>query len=82
MDLEEYSLHYWKDFPAQGVLKSNSIIARNILKDVKVWPATNDKPPNVFQHIYDLLKGRADQTYPYLANVNVRSRDIVQVSCS
>lgn len=80
LDLEEYSLHYWRDFPTQGVLKSDSVIARNVLKDANVWPAVTDKPPNVFQYVYDLLKGHAVQGYPYLTNVNSRSRDIVQVS--
>ncbi|KAJ8917136.1 hypothetical protein NQ315_012628 [Exocentrus adspersus] len=79
LDLGAYSLHYWKDFPEQGVLKSAVTITGNALRNSSTWFGIDDKPPNIFQHIHELFKGRSPLPYPYLANVNSRSRDIVQL---
>ncbi|CAG9815252.1 unnamed protein product, partial [Phaedon cochleariae] len=77
--LDEYNLHYWYDFPHHAVLRKNSVVPLNELKNVNVWPGFSEKPVNVFKYIYELLGDVPAQPYPYLANVNARSRDVVQL---
>lgn len=79
LGLREFVLHYWKDFPGEIVI-SGPKIDEELLKTLNVTVGLSDKPFGIFEHIYGLLKGDYLVPYPYFANVNRRSRDIVQVS--
>lgn len=79
LGLREFALHYWKDFPGEIVV-SGPKIDEELLKTLNVTVGLSDKPVGIFEHIYGLLKGNYLAPYPYFANVNRRSRDIVQVS--
>ncbi|KAJ8947314.1 hypothetical protein NQ318_004566 [Aromia moschata] len=79
LNLIHYNLHYWKDFPQYGTFSRGSSISQTDLKNVILWPSISDKPVDVMQHIYCLLQGSTIPPYNYLANVNERSRDIIQL---
>lgn len=79
LGLREFTLHYWRDFPGEIVI-SGPKIDEELLKTLNVTVGLSDKPIGIFEHIYGLLKGDFLTPYPYFANVNRRSRDIVQVS--
>lgn len=79
LELTEYSLHYWKDFPAEATLFTSSNIKECDLKNVNTFPGMSEKPINIMQHILNLLGEDEVEEYPYLAHVNERSRDIVQL---
>ncbi|CAG9772745.1 unnamed protein product [Ceutorhynchus assimilis] len=76
--LKEYAIHYWKDFPKEMSIGGPKI-KESLFKTVNIWPGLSEKPVSIMEHIYRLLKGETILPYPYFANVNVRSRDIVQL---
>ncbi|XP_074033388.1 anaphase promoting complex subunit 1 isoform X2 [Leptinotarsa decemlineata] len=79
LNLEEYNIHYWHDFPDYAILNKSSVIPQSELKNVHQWPGVWDKPVSIWRYVYDLLDGICPQPYPYLTNVNTRSRNIVQL---
>lgn len=78
--LTEYSIYYWRDFPDQvsGDVQQSSL-SKNDLNTVICHSGISEVPVSVMKYIYDLMSGLNQQPYPFLRNVNVRSRDIVQV---
>ncbi|KAF7270472.1 hypothetical protein GWI33_016577 [Rhynchophorus ferrugineus] len=78
LGLSDFVLHYWQDFPS-AITITEPIIDDTLRKAINVWQGLNDKPISVMGHVYGLLKGATLSPYPYLANVNSRSRDIVQL---
>lgn len=81
LDMEMYSLHYWKDFPEHAHLKKLAHISPSDLNNAFTSPLITANPVNIMAHIYNLLEGVDLDPYPYLANVNNRSKNIVQVNC-
>ncbi|CAG9853978.1 unnamed protein product [Phyllotreta striolata] len=79
LDLKEYSLHYWLDFPEHAVIEAKPAIPDNELKNIAVWPGFSQMPYSVFRSIYNMLDESYFQPYPYLPNVNSRSRDILEL---
>lgn len=80
ISLTEYIIYYWRDFPTEVSPNIQpSSISKNDLKHVVCNPVLMEKPASVMRYIYNLLNGIQQQPYPYLQNVNTRSRDIVQV---
>ncbi|XP_066251923.1 anaphase-promoting complex subunit 1 [Euwallacea similis] len=78
LGLREYSLHYWKDFP-KDVFVGGPKIEVSLMKCVNQGQGLSDVPLSVMEQIYKLLKGSCPSAYPYFANVNGRSRDIIQL---
>lgn len=79
LGLENFSLHYWYDFPHDAIVKNKSILSENDRKLLITYDWMNNEPTNIFMHIYKLLKGEEISPYPFMDNVNVRSKDIVQL---
>lgn len=79
LGLGEFALHYWTDFPKDVVIGGPKI-DDGLFKNINAWQGLSGKPVSVMEHIYRLLKGDSVEPYPYFTNVNVRSRNIVQVS--
>uniref|UniRef100_A0A1B6C0L0 Uncharacterized protein n=2 Tax=Clastoptera arizonana TaxID=38151 RepID=A0A1B6C0L0_9HEMI len=80
LKLKEYVLHYWKDYPLICKLyKVSSQIEEEDLKNIFSRNNIPTCPPNIFQHISSLLQRHPVQPYPYISQVNVRSKDILQL---
>lgn len=83
LGLDAYINHYWKDCPNICKLNydpSQRQISEIDLKRIIQPTYFNPEPPNIFNHLYMLLKRRNDIKYPYINNVNTISKDIVEVS--
>ncbi|KAF5270424.1 hypothetical protein FQR65_LT05612 [Abscondita terminalis] len=82
LNLKHYVMYYWKDFP-NYCMKYNSetsVIGVGSLKNVITWPCMQEQPNNVMEYIYCLLLNKSDVSpYPYIPNVNERSKAIVQL---
>nr|CAH7720171.1 unnamed protein product [Callosobruchus chinensis] len=80
LGLKEYNLMYWSDFPGEVLFElSDAKIPSSELKNIHYWPSIPDTPVNIMKYIYDLFKRKKLAPYPYLSNVNKRSRNIVQL---
>lgn len=80
MGLVEYKIHYWHDFSDQASADVQPpSISKNNLQNVISSSALSDTPVSIMKYIYELMSGTSLQPYPYLHNVNTRSRDIAQV---
>ncbi|KAG5893112.1 hypothetical protein JTB14_019316 [Gonioctena quinquepunctata] len=79
LNLEEFNMHYWYDFPEHALLGKSSVIPQAELKNLNFWPGFTDKPVSIWRFIYDLLDGTCLHPYPYLPNINARSRNVVQL---
>lgn len=80
LDLTEYKLFYWTDFPDQvSMTCKSSTISQDCLKNVICHPVISVKPTSIMNYIYCLISGVNQEPYPYLRNVNRRSRDMAQV---
>ncbi|XP_030754835.1 anaphase-promoting complex subunit 1 [Sitophilus oryzae] len=78
LGLVDFVTHYWKDFPKMVVF-TKPVIDENVGKSINMWQGLSDKPISVMSYICHLLQKRSLSPYPYFANVNSRSRDIVQL---
>lgn len=82
--LDYYQIHYWKEFPeACDISKyTNRIkLSQAQLKSVICWPCMDsNKPVGIFQFLYDLLCDSANYPFPYIRNVNPRSKAVIQVN--
>lgn len=81
LNLREYVIHYWKDFPEHCLLNftNPTSISSNNLKNTIQWSIMNEKPESIMEHIYNLLMDVEVSPFPYIFNVNERSKAIVQV---
>ncbi|XP_017782212.1 PREDICTED: anaphase-promoting complex subunit 1 [Nicrophorus vespilloides] len=82
MDLgnKYYVMHYWRDFPDQcPIYTDSSQFSATDLKNVIQWSAITDEPTNIFGHFSRLFNGETTDSYPIVANVNVRSRNMMQL---
>lgn len=75
-DLKDYAHHYWLDFP--HLCKRN--INRKPFKHSLNIPAyVEPSPPNIFKHLYLIVKQSPNALYPFINRVNNRSRDLIQL---
>lgn len=80
LGLKEYVLYYWKDFPEYCKIGIGSVLPQLDLKNVSHWPVMSEHPYSVMQHLYDMLRDINVPAFPFIHNVNPRTKDIVQVS--
>lgn len=78
LGLKNYSVYYWKDFAEYCYIKSKEVYQMD-LKNVIHWSVMSEQPYSIMQHIYDMSRGVSVLPYPFIPNVNPRSKDIVQV---
>lgn len=80
LGLVEYVIHYWKDFPDGFTPKCIGIIGSNEQNYVNEYSFIGEKPVNIMEFIYNYIKkGNEVGPYPFVNNINNRSKDIIQV---
>ncbi|KAI5642890.1 anaphase-promoting complex subunit 1 domain-containing protein [Phthorimaea operculella] len=80
--LDAYVNHYWLDFPSSLDLEydeSDSQMSSSVLKMLTEPSYFNADPPSIFAYINAMLKDIDVGYYPYLADVNNMSRDIIEI---
>ncbi|XP_024938958.1 anaphase-promoting complex subunit 1 isoform X2 [Cephus cinctus] len=80
LKFDMYSRHYFLDFPSicQAMLTQSQMNTTDLQKLVppNYMPM---KPPNIFETLNKLLNGINVGSYPYLNQVNPRTRNVVQL---
>jgi anaphase-promoting complex subunit 1 len=83
LQLQEYVLHYWKDFPFHCPLVTCSLhesqITKLDLKKLSLSSLIPVDPPSIFQHVYQLICRQNTEPFPYISHVNKKTKDIVQL---
>ncbi|XP_044756444.1 anaphase-promoting complex subunit 1 isoform X2 [Coccinella septempunctata] len=79
MSMFEYSLHYWKDFPEWCKVGPGNRRFVNESRQFNLHNVGFEGVVNIMEYLSYLLQGCALTEFPYLKNVNERSRDIVQL---
>ncbi|XP_063230625.1 anaphase-promoting complex subunit 1 isoform X2 [Bacillus rossius redtenbacheri] len=79
--LPEYVQHYWRDFPRHCALAParESQFQDADLKKLANLNAVPMEPPDIFQHLHDMLLGQECVPYPYISRLNKTSKNIVQL---
>ncbi|KAF5273421.1 hypothetical protein FQA39_LY07438 [Lamprigera yunnana] len=79
--LKNYITHYWKDFPnlCSPYKFNRPTISSSYVKYVNIWPCMQEQPENIMDYIYQLIKNNDTSPFPYLPNVNERSKVVVQL---
>ncbi|XP_017886466.1 anaphase-promoting complex subunit 1 [Ceratina calcarata] len=76
--LDLYAHHYFLDFPSVHCLKDSvSQIKEADLQKISMPNYIPSKPPNIFETLNDLLNGMEVIPFPYLNQVNPKTRNII-----
>lgn len=77
LNLESYLVHYWKDFPDVCSLKSTNIADHEKMHD---YSFIEEGPPSIMKFLHNMIQGtKIDKPYRYLTNINIRSKDIIEI---
>lgn len=82
LQLENYCIHYFLDYPQLIYIHSNSYYTES---EMKKFQSSNNyllqqqNVPNIFKYIYDILEERIEYPYPTINNVNNLSKDIIKI---
>ncbi|XP_069677644.1 anaphase-promoting complex subunit 1 isoform X2 [Periplaneta americana] len=83
LQLQDFVLHYWKDFPFSCPLVTCSMCESQVTEqDLKKLPLPSfvpATPPSIFQHIYQLIRRQDTEPFPYIRHVNKKTKDVVQL---
>ncbi|XP_075976673.1 anaphase promoting complex subunit 1 [Anticarsia gemmatalis] len=81
LKLDAYVNHYWLDFPTELNLEyeEESQISEGSLKKLCEPAYFSKDPPNIYGYLNAMLKDNDVGYYPYLADVNNMSRDIIEI---
>lgn len=81
LKLDAFVNHYWLDFPTDLNLEYEDVsqISEGSLKKLCEPVYFSREPPNVYSYLNSMLKDLDVGYYPYLADVNNMSRDIIEV---
>lgn len=80
--MKEYVIHYWKDFPnlcSLNINEETSQITSNDILKINQFSAMPIEPVSIMNHIYNLLIDQNTSPYPYIKNVNPRSKKFIQI---
>ncbi|KAK4883598.1 hypothetical protein RN001_006917 [Aquatica leii] len=79
--LKNYVTYYWKDFPyyCSKYNSESSVIGIGNLKNAVKWSCMQEQPENIIEYVYLLLKNTDVTSYPYIPNVNERSKAVAQL---
>lgn len=81
LGLKDYVICYWKDFSGECIVESiDGVVGENVMKKIVRWSVMSEKPHFLMEFLCNMLRGVGGHQFPYIAQVNPRSRDIVQVS--
>ncbi|XP_046664707.1 anaphase-promoting complex subunit 1 isoform X3 [Homalodisca vitripennis] len=77
--LQEYVIHYWKDFPDTCRIDNN--YTQLDCSQVPQMPLSMpSSPPSIFSQLYTLLRRCPNiRPYPYMAPINVKSGEMIQL---
>lgn len=82
LNLEDYQRFYWLDFPEHcnpNNYTNRVKINANQLKSIIIWNTFDNKPFGIYQFLYNLIQNKIDSPFPYIHNVNARTKDVIQV---
>lgn len=80
--MKHYVIHYWKDFPDVCPLnmnEANSQFTLNDISKINQLSILTNEPVSIMQYIYNLLSNTIVSPYPYIKNVNLRSKKFIQI---
>ncbi|XP_078053194.1 anaphase promoting complex subunit 1 isoform X2 [Augochlora pura] len=81
LKFEIYSHHYFLDFPTlYHVRDATSQINESDLLKISVPNYIQPKPPNIFETLDNLLNRREITPFPYISQVNPRTKNIVYLT--
>lgn len=82
LKLTAYNIHYWKDFPEHCAVENerSSVLSSNDLKSIIQWPVMTETPDSIMEYIYDTFRGLDVTPFPFIPNINLRTKAIVQVN--
>lgn len=82
LQLECYAWHYFLDHPQLPLIIGTTDLTIHEVDTKKLLDQHYLSPeiPNIFKYLLNVISGRPTATYPYIENVNLLSRNIVQVS--
>ncbi|XP_068085818.1 anaphase-promoting complex subunit 1 isoform X2 [Anabrus simplex] len=80
--LPRYEHHYWRDFPVEcsPAGKEASQISEEDVKKLNFPSFLGPEPPDVFNHLYLLLRGLQPPPFPHISMVNPDTRNVVQLT--
>lgn len=79
MNMFEFSLHYWKDFPEWCRIGPGNRRFLNESKQFNLHNVSYEGVLNVMEYLAYIMGGYTVTNFPYLKYVNEKSRDIIQV---
>lgn len=79
LELKEYVVCYWKDYPADCVINTNAAVSTADLKKIIRWSVMSEKPYFLMEYLCNMLHGVNVPPFPHIPHVNPRTRDVVQV---
>lgn len=80
--LDNYVTHYWLDFPVNLNFEYDRVesqLTEEVLKSLTQPNYFSCDPPSIFKYINGMLKEFDVGSYPYLAEVNEMSKNIIEV---
>ncbi|XP_018321370.1 anaphase-promoting complex subunit 1 isoform X3 [Agrilus planipennis] len=80
--LHQYEVQYWKEFPDNCEIRgvnNDKCISKNSLSFVENKNLMGNKVESVFKFVFDLLDGKDVEPFPYIENVNVKTKNILQL---
>lgn len=82
--LKEYLVHYWTDFPNICPLDTKDYTSQILDADLSKMNQISfldTQPANIMNHLFKMMSGLDTNPYPFIHNVNPRSKDIIRL-CS
>nr|XP_022911717.1 anaphase-promoting complex subunit 1 [Onthophagus taurus] len=79
--LIEFQVHYWKDYPDTCKVNydDRKMLNEQELKGTLTWSGMSNKPSGIFQFLYELLNTNKLSGFPYIKNVNSRTKNVIQL---
>ena len=83
LNLVQYQIYYWKDFP-ELCLFPDDINKHNFSQEenntIILWSCMSENPYSVFQFLECLINDKNTTNFPYIPQVNERTNQIIQVN--
>lgn len=80
LKLENYCQHYFLDYPQLAYSISSCCILEADIKRLQNVNYLSGPVPNIFKHIFEIVNAQKPSRYPYIENVNLLSKKVVQLT--
>lgn len=80
LKLENYCQHYFLDYPQLAYSITSNCILEADIKRFQNMNYLSGTVPNIFKHVFELVNAKKPSRYPYIENVNLLSKKIVQLT--